>query len=99
MRISDWSSDVCSSDLLASGYFTPTEGGVIAVCYCLALGLFVYKEIRVSDLPGVLWTTLQHTIRVLFIIAAARSDERRVGNERFSSCRFRWSPSHYNKQE
>lgn len=56
---------------LASGYFTPTEGGVIAVLYCLALGLFVYKEFRVSDLPGIIWTALQHTLRVLFIIASA----------------------------
>lgn len=56
---------------LASGYFTPTEGGVIAVLYCLTLGLFVYKEFRVSDLPSILWTALQHTLRVLFIIASA----------------------------
>jgi tripartite ATP-independent transporter DctM subunit len=56
---------------LVSGLFTPTEGGVVAVLYCLALGMFVYKEVRLSDLPGILWTTLQHTIRVLFIIASA----------------------------
>lgn len=56
---------------MASGLFTPTEGGVVAVCYCLVLGMFVYKEIRLSDLPGVLWNTLQHSIRVLFIIASA----------------------------
>src|SRR3546814_17777660 len=27
-----------------------------------------------------------------------RSEERRVGNECVSTCRSRWSPSHYNKQ-
>src|SRR3546814_14701073 len=27
----------------------------------------------------------------------ARSEERRVGKERFGTCRFRWSPYHYKK--
>ncbi|MET0350994.1 MAG: TRAP transporter large permease, partial [Rhizobacter sp.] len=56
---------------LVSGLFTPTEGGVVAVLYCLVLGLFVYKEIKVSDLPAILWNSIQHSVRVLFIIAAA----------------------------
>src|SRR3546814_16302011 len=28
----------------------------------------------------------------------ARSEERRVGKERVSTCRYRWSPCHYKKQ-
>ena len=56
---------------LVSGIFTPTEGGVVAVVYCLVLGMFVYKEIRVSDLPAILWNAIQHSVRVLFIIASA----------------------------
>lgn len=56
---------------LISGLFTPTEGGVVAVIYCLVLGLFVYKEIKLADLPAVLWNAIQHSVRVLFIIAAA----------------------------
>src|SRR3546814_17591291 len=31
--------------------------------------------------------------------AMARSEERRVGNERVSTCRSRWSPYHYNKNQ
>lgn len=56
---------------LVSGLFTPTEGGVIAVLYCMVLGLFVYKEIRPSDLPAILWGSIQHSVRVLFIISSA----------------------------
>lgn len=56
---------------LVSGLFTPTEGGVIAVLYCLWLGLFVYREIRVADLPAILWSAIVHSVRVLFIISAA----------------------------
>jgi len=31
----------------------------------------IYKEISIRDLPRILWETLEHTIRVLFIISAA----------------------------
>ncbi|WP_297598409.1 TRAP transporter large permease [uncultured Cetobacterium sp.] len=31
-----------------SGYFTPTEAAVIATCYSMGLGFFVYKELTVS---------------------------------------------------
>lgn len=53
------------------GVFTPTEAGVAASAYALFLSMVVYREITVSDLPRILWETLQHTIRVMFVIAAA----------------------------
>ncbi|MCX7788394.1 MAG: TRAP transporter large permease [Spirochaetes bacterium] len=53
------------------GLFTPTEAAVIACLYALFLGLVVYREIRLRDLPKVLWETTLHTVRVLFIISAA----------------------------
>jgi tripartite ATP-independent transporter DctM subunit len=33
--------------------------------------MVVYREIKPSQLPQILWETLQHTIRVMFVIAAA----------------------------
>jgi len=53
------------------GIFTPTEASVVAVVYALILSLIVYKEIKIKDLPRILWETLEHSIRVLFIISAA----------------------------
>jgi tripartite ATP-independent transporter DctM subunit len=53
------------------GIFTPTEASVVAVLYALILTLFVYKEVTLSDLPRIFWETLEHTIRVMFIISAA----------------------------
>jgi C4-dicarboxylate transporter DctM subunit len=53
------------------GIFTPTEAGVAASAYALVLSMFVYGEIRVSDLPVILWDTLLHTVRVMFVIASA----------------------------
>jgi tripartite ATP-independent transporter DctM subunit len=53
------------------GLFTPTEAAVVACVYALFLGLVVYREIRIRDLPRILWETTLQTVRVLFIISAA----------------------------
>ncbi|MEP0235788.1 TRAP transporter large permease [Roseibium sp.] len=53
------------------GIVTPTEAGVAASAYALVLSMFVYREITFRDLPKILWETLQHTIRVMFVIASA----------------------------
>ena len=56
---------------ILGGIFTPTEAAVVASVYALFLGLVVYRELTVQDLPRVLWDTLLHTLRVMFIISAA----------------------------
>lgn len=53
------------------GLFTPTEAGAAASAYAMFLSMVVYKEITPRQLPGIFWDTLQHTIRVMFVIAAA----------------------------
>lgn len=53
------------------GMFTPTEAGVVATAYALVLSMGVYREITLKDLPDIIWQSLVHTIRVMFVIAAA----------------------------
>lgn len=53
------------------GIFTPTEASVVAAIYALILTIGVYKELSFGDLPRLFWETLQHSVRVLFIISAA----------------------------
>src|SRR3546814_13489037 len=79
MRISDWSSDVCSSDL----------PGRRPVDKCRAIQESVdgrhgqgFAERNRSGWLGCL---------------VARSEERRVGKECVSTCRYRWSTDHYKK--
>ena len=55
---------------ILSGQFTPTEASVIATIYALILGLG-YKEISLKDLPRIFWETINHTVRLMFIIAVA----------------------------
>lgn len=56
---------------ILGGIFTPTEAAVVASIYALFLGLVIYREITIRDLPRILWDTLLHTLRVMFIISAA----------------------------
>lgn len=53
------------------GIFTPTEAGVMAAFYALFVGLFVYRELKISDLYGVLLRAAKTTAVVLFLVASA----------------------------
>src|SRR3546814_6366582 len=87
MRISDWSSDVCSSDLsLRSTH--PTVGVFLCCSPCSATA---YGGKNASDSihqhrPGVGRNGSGRGAGV-----GDRSEERRVGKECVSTCRSRWS--------
>ncbi|MDP0926893.1 TRAP transporter large permease subunit [Paracoccus onubensis] len=53
------------------GIFTPTEAGVIAAFYALFVGLFIYRELKLSDLYGVLLRAAKTTSVILFLVAGA----------------------------
>ena len=53
------------------GWFTPTESAVIAVVYSIIVGLFVYKDMKISDLPKVFLDSAKTTANTMFIIACA----------------------------
>src|SRR3546814_17877451 len=97
MRISDWSSDVCSSDLLClecrPGEVVADEGNRIGKG-----GPSVSRERQPSSIEHVFLRWLRElrlpTIKQLWPTFADRSDkerseERRVGKECVSTCSFR----------
>src|SRR3546814_14748403 len=98
MRISDWSSDVCSSDLRrldAAGAFEarPYDQRSFIRLQDVSLSYTFnpafLETIRVRNLKinlsgKNLWTLTKWE----------RSEERRVGKECVSTCRSRWSPYH-----
>ncbi len=55
------------------GIFTPTEASVIAVFYALLVGMFVYRSLRVRDLPGIILRAALVSCAVLLILGAARA--------------------------
>src|SRR3546814_20194497 len=106
MRISDWSSDVCSSDLRAAR----DEGSAALLACHQALGLEEGQRLahRHARHPELLHQFLEggqaHVLRPFADTDApahqcrelqVRSVQRRVGKECVRTCSSRWSPSHY----
>src|SRR3546814_20272306 len=104
MRISDWSSDVCSSDLkfsvsLISGYQRPTlnfftdqnRSGCGAAQ--AAMGPFYCPADQGVYLDTAFFRELDSCAAACTALAR-RSEERRVGQECVSTCRSRWSQYH-----
>lgn len=54
-----------------AGLFTATEAAAVASLYVMVLGLFVFKTLKISDFPRILWTTAEQTAKVMFVIATA----------------------------
>src|SRR3546814_2192787 len=95
MRISDWSSDVCSSDLHGKGH------ALIFLHMAQRRHEVAVRRLVVDqDREGLRLVApgLQPVEAVLRDevgrIALDRSEERRVGKECVSTCRSRWSPDH-----
>ena len=53
------------------GIFTPTEAAVVAVVYSLLVGMFIYREIKVSHLYGLFLNAAKTSAVVMFLVAAA----------------------------
>jgi tripartite ATP-independent transporter DctM subunit len=53
------------------GVFTPTEAAVVAAAYAFFVGFFIYRELTLRDLYGVLLRAAKTTSVVLFLVAAA----------------------------
>src|SRR3546814_2976770 len=85
MRISDWSSDVCSSDLSLPG----TAGSAFAACGFLPDWNHGLSERHAAKRKYLTMDSLAARNSGL-----RRSEERRVGKECVSTCRSRWAPYH-----
>src|SRR3546814_2799582 len=91
MRISDWSSDVCSSDLRTTRVEnrrtkrTMQRGILIEI----AAGTSARgKSVQMMEQGHSYWRIYEYVCTD----SQGRSDERRVGKECVSTCRSRWSP-------
>src|SRR3546814_16696236 len=98
MRISDWSSDVCSSDLIIGLCRENRSTKLLfendSVRECSEISPYLVPGQRVIVKPR------ERTISPIAVMAVGRnpvdgkrrSEERRVGKECVSTCRSRWSP-------
>src|SRR3546814_6746216 len=103
MRISDWSSDVCSSDLSAILRTTvaPTIKPIEAINWfetpnraqteLISPEKSKYPQTKHANALAKMFANNES---VRFNGFIKRSEERRVGKECVSTCRYRWSPYH-----
>ncbi len=57
---------------MKTGVFTPTEAAVVAAFYALMVALFIHREMRVSEIYGVLLRAAKTTSIVMFLCAGAQ---------------------------
>src|SRR3546814_15056837 len=102
MRISDWSSDVCSSDLVLE-YLNQAQAnlpeGATSTLGPDATGVGWIYEYALVDRTGrhdlaELRSLQDWFLRFELKTVSGRSEERRVGKECVSTCRSRWWPYH-----
>src|SRR3546814_11383493 len=100
MRISDWSSDVCSSDLLPFDLGGSNRIDIaVARFRSFSLHHLLHVEPEISgpdaiEVHAVRFRTALARQNAAIFFAGGRSEERRVGKECVSTCRSRWSPYH-----
>src|SRR3546814_12597214 len=104
MRISDWSSDVCSSDLrdnLRAMFVQGHASNSITRMPESVKALEKLDLLVVADPHPTTWAALavkggrkENTYLLPVCTQLERSEERRVGKECVSTCRYRWSPYH-----
>src|SRR3546814_16471699 len=95
MRISDWSSDVCSSDLVMSII------GDVKDRFCILIDDIVDSAgtlcnaaaaLKAAGAEDVVAYVTHGVLSGGAVARVSRSEERRVGTECVSTCRYRWSP-------
>jgi len=58
---------------IITGIFTATEASAVAVIYSFILSVFIYKEVRISEIPGILLKTAETTAVVMLLIGTSRA--------------------------
>ncbi|MDE5833601.1 MAG: TRAP transporter large permease [Desulfovibrio sp.] len=54
-----------------SGIFTPTEAAAVAAVYGAFVGFFIYRELKLKDLPRTLLNAAYNTTMIMFVVGAA----------------------------
>lgn len=52
------------------GFFTATEAAAVSVFYALIVGFFIYRDLKISDLPRILKKSAMTSAAIMFCVAA-----------------------------
>src|SRR3546814_2455472 len=98
VRISDWSSDVCSSDLGVAADLGAGQAEIVAQHVAEAplrfavVGMLLSVDDQTHGISSASAWRAQRSPAGPGSAPPCRSEERRVGKESVSTCRSRWSP-------
>lgn len=56
---------------ILSGYFTPTEASIIAVVYGLIVGLFIYGDLKVRNIPKIIMNSMVTAAGIMILVGFA----------------------------
>jgi C4-dicarboxylate transporter DctM subunit len=56
---------------LLIGWFSPTEASAVGVSMAFFIGVFVYREMKIKELPKILWQSGRLTAAVMVLVACA----------------------------
>src|SRR3546814_11034340 len=100
MRISDWSSDVCSSDLpvaillLVLLMVVPIPAAMLDIFFIMNITISLAVLMVALNAQKPLDFSAFPTVLLFATLFRPRSEERRVGKGCVSPCRSRWPPYH-----
>ncbi|UOQ94707.1 TRAP transporter large permease [Halobacillus shinanisalinarum] len=56
---------------ILSGYFTPTEASIVAVVYAIVVGLFIYRDLKIRELPKIILDSMVSAAGIMILVGFA----------------------------
>lgn len=56
---------------ILGGFFTPTEASMVASFYAFIVGMFVYKELKIKDVPKIILATMKTSSAIMLLVGFA----------------------------
>lgn len=56
---------------ILGGVFTPTEASIVAVIYAILVGIFIYRELPVKKIPGIIFSSMTSTASIMLLVGFA----------------------------
>nr|WP_181347220.1 TRAP transporter large permease [Thalassobacillus sp. CUG 92003] len=56
---------------ILSGWFTPTEASIVAVIYALIVGLLIYRDLKIKDIPRIMLDSMIGTASIMMLVGFA----------------------------
>jgi C4-dicarboxylate transporter, DctM subunit len=72
------------------GFFTPTEAAAVSAVYAFVIAVFVYKDMRLADVPKVLLASANMSAMLLYIITNAVLFSFLMANEQIPQAMTSW---------